>query len=491
MDYIEGVSLAQVLAEEGAQKQENVIKWAKQLTDTLGYLHSRKPSIIYRDMKPSNIMLKPDGNITLIDFGTAREYEEKKLEDTTYLGTVGYAAPEQFGGQGQTDARTDIYNLGVTLYHLVTNHNPSEPPYVIRPIREINASLSPGLEMIIAKCTQSNPEDRYQTAAELMYALENYETIDSKYRSSQKTKLASFIGVSLAAVVAGSGSLLAYNGMLASRGDLYQNYVASASDQTITARESADMYLEAIALDPTREEAYLDLVDLFLDYDINSTDAKGRSENVDDVLSIEESAVITNLEAGLSVEENNSTTVIFPLEQLASSNYDAYQDVAFEIANAYWYEYELLNARTSVGSEWFSRAQEKYPISEVYVRIGGLRNDIQRYRSQNRTEMMYDSYEALWASQESLYEFAEEMDDNDTRMLVWPEIINNIDSETVYFVETIDHEDIYELISSIEESAIELSEGSPLNEVKTQVSDLLVQIDDTRSKLDVAVRQRS
>ena len=86
----------------------------------LGYLHSRVPPIIYRDMKPANIMLKPDGNLTLIDFGTAREFKERNLADTTCLGTVGYAAPEQFGGMGQTDARTDIYCLGATLYHLIT-----------------------------------------------------------------------------------------------------------------------------------------------------------------------------------------------------------------------------------------------------------------------------------------------------------------------------------------------------------------------------------
>ena len=128
MDYIQGNSLKNRLDEFGAQPQELVIEWAKQLSDVLGYLHTRKPAIIYRDMKPSNIMLKPDGKLTLIDFGTAREYKEKNLADTTCLGTIGYAAPEQFGGKGQTDGRTDIYCLGATLYHLVTGMNPSEPP---------------------------------------------------------------------------------------------------------------------------------------------------------------------------------------------------------------------------------------------------------------------------------------------------------------------------------------------------------------------------
>ena len=129
MDYIEGKPLSDAIQEYGAQPQESVIKWAKQLCNVLGYLHSQTPAIIYRDMKPSNVMLKPDGNLVLIDFGIAREYKEQNLADTTCLGTIGYAAPEQFGGRGQTDARTDIYCLGATLHHLITGQDPCKPPY--------------------------------------------------------------------------------------------------------------------------------------------------------------------------------------------------------------------------------------------------------------------------------------------------------------------------------------------------------------------------
>lgn len=109
MDFIEGQPLSEVLLEYGAQPQDIVVEWAKQLCDVLNYLHTRNPPIIYRDMKPANVMLKPEGNITLIDFGIAREFKEQNLADTTCLGTRGYAAPEQFGGRGQTDARTDIF----------------------------------------------------------------------------------------------------------------------------------------------------------------------------------------------------------------------------------------------------------------------------------------------------------------------------------------------------------------------------------------------
>lgn len=127
MDYIEGRTVKSIIEEYGAMTEDQVIKIGRQLCEALQYLHQMTPPIIYRDMKPGNIMMRPNGDVMLIDFGTAREFKERNLADTTCLGTVGYAAPEQFGGMGQTDARTDVYGLGVTLYHLITNMNPSEP----------------------------------------------------------------------------------------------------------------------------------------------------------------------------------------------------------------------------------------------------------------------------------------------------------------------------------------------------------------------------
>lgn len=173
MDYIEGISLKDKLGGEGVFPQEDVIRWGRQLCGVLGYLHSQTPPVIYRDLKPANIMLKADGDIVLIDFGTAREYKTGNQEDTINIGTVGYAAPEQYGGKGQSDARTDIYCLGVTLYQLVTGKNPCEPPYLVMPIRQWNPELSERLEQIILKCTEFEPEDRYQSCEEVYRALES------------------------------------------------------------------------------------------------------------------------------------------------------------------------------------------------------------------------------------------------------------------------------------------------------------------------------
>ena len=196
MDYIEGGSLQKRLEKMGPQNADDVVKWSLQLADVLGYLHSRKPPIIYRDMKPSNVMLKPDGNVCLIDFGTAREYKQTSSGDTTWLGTRGYAAPEQFGGHGQTDARTDIYTLGATMYHLLTGYSPADTQFIIYPISRFRPELAgTGIEKIVAKCCQPDPKDRYQSCAELTYALEHVHDEDDTVRKSRNRKWYSFLGL--------------------------------------------------------------------------------------------------------------------------------------------------------------------------------------------------------------------------------------------------------------------------------------------------------
>ena len=176
-DYIQGDTLDCVLSKTGFLSQDSAISIAKQICDTLQYLHSRTEGVFFGNISPSKIILKPDGNIVLTDYFWTTKYDNANLTDTTCLGTKGYSAPEQFGGVDSTDARTDIYCLGTVLYSLVTGKNLSEPPYEIRPIREFDEDFSPGLENVIQKCTQLSPEDRYQSASELMYALEGYQCL--------------------------------------------------------------------------------------------------------------------------------------------------------------------------------------------------------------------------------------------------------------------------------------------------------------------------
>ena len=279
MDYVEGNSLNKALKEYGPQPQEYVIEWGKQLCDVLGYLHSREPAIIYRDMKPGNIMLKPDGNICLIDFGTAREYKEGSIEDTQCLGTRGYAAPEQYGGQGQTDARTDIFCLGATLFHLVTGVNPAAPPYEMKPITQIDPTLSTGLEQILLKCTQNDPDKRYQSCAELMYDLEHYDEMDVSARKKQKRKLFGFLAVAAMAVLFLAAAAGFRTGERKLTKASYDNYISSAEKQITDPELAYETYMEAIAANPKRYEAYQGILNLYIsDGELSKEEAQKLTE---------------------------------------------------------------------------------------------------------------------------------------------------------------------------------------------------------------------
>ena len=170
-EFIEGENLSTIISQYGAQPVDKVFSWTKQVCGILHYLHNLEPAHIHRDIKPMNLLLTHNGEIKLIDYGIMRTYKPGAKCDTRPLGTNGFAAPEQYGGLGQTDARTDIYGLGMTMFNLVTGINPNNPPYEIKPIRQINPALPKRLEEIISRCIEPNPDKRYQTADALLAAL--------------------------------------------------------------------------------------------------------------------------------------------------------------------------------------------------------------------------------------------------------------------------------------------------------------------------------
>lgn len=275
MDYIQGKSLHKVLQESMERDQrpiaaEDVISWGMQLCDVLYYLHTREHPIIYRDMKPANIMLKPDGEISLIDFGTARIFKNGNAEDTTCLGTPGYAAPEQYGGSGQSRPQSDIYCLGATLHHLLTGRNPAAAPFYFPPITQCRPALldeTPrewrnallGLEMIISKCTQYDPEERYQNCAQVKYDLEHPGELGLPYRRKLKRKMLAFSACAAMSLLMGVGSLA--GNILTRRTETtgYEYYIESAS--TAAGTDKLKLYKKAIALNPRQEKAWLALLD--------------------------------------------------------------------------------------------------------------------------------------------------------------------------------------------------------------------------------------
>lgn len=374
MDYIQGKSLETVLKSSGnkPQKKEDVLEWAKQLCDVLGYLHTREKPIIYRDMKPANVMLRPDGNVMLIDFGTAREFKSRSVADTTCLGTRGYAAPEQYGGMGQTDARTDIYCLGATLYHLLTGHNPAEPPYEICPIGQwIPEYAGSGLEKVINKCTQPDPAARYQSCAELMYALEHVDEEDDAARKLRDSKWRTFLvacAVCLAGVVGMAGTKIGWNRQV---GITYDSYVLNAQNAPDTA-SAIDYYTKAIAMDPERVEAYEGTVRLLdTDYCVTS----------------EESQMLTS--AIMHTEGGSKTSI----DYLQSGNREAYDKLVYRIAGDYYFFYDGADNRTKAAN-WYEKVLNSKNLSAQQLEIANSLYKIGNYyASLGKSESKYDFVE--------------------------------------------------------------------------------------------------
>lgn len=173
LEYIQGRDLEAIQAERNQPlSPAEVVDWAIQLCDVLAYLHGHTPqAIVFRDMKPSNVMLDQHGRIRLIDFGIAKGFQAN--QKGTMIGTEGYSPPEQY--RGEASVASDLYSLGATLHHLLTNQDPRlEAPFSFgeRPLRLANPAVSADLEAVIAVSLQYNPADRFQSAADMKHALE-------------------------------------------------------------------------------------------------------------------------------------------------------------------------------------------------------------------------------------------------------------------------------------------------------------------------------
>lgn len=180
MEFIDGKTLEDMLISmRSPLNEQKIVEYGIQLCRVLTYLHTRTPPIIYRDLKPPNIMVTSKGIMKLIDFGVARTRKEGKQKDTIAMGSAGYAPPEQYG-RAQTDARSDIYALGATLLHLATGIPPVplQPP---RPgdVRKHAPTMKAQTEQIIIKAMSLRREDRYQHSPEMERAL--LECLDQPY----------------------------------------------------------------------------------------------------------------------------------------------------------------------------------------------------------------------------------------------------------------------------------------------------------------------
>lgn len=166
MDFIEGKNLSQVISERGAIPFKEVLEWFYQLADVLKYLHTREPKIIFKDLKPSNIILSDEGKIYLIDFGIARSFDQERSADTTYYVSNGFSPPEQYG-TGQCDQRADIYSLGVVLYSLLLGEIPKALNFKYETLKH-KVQISDTFNAAIMAALEYNPENRPTTIDEMV-----------------------------------------------------------------------------------------------------------------------------------------------------------------------------------------------------------------------------------------------------------------------------------------------------------------------------------
>lgn len=364
MDYVEGESLDRVIRREGPQSEENVQRWMLEICDVLGYLHSQHPPIVYRDIKPNNIMLHPDGYVKLIDFGVVREYKDEAdiKQDTIAFGTQGYAPPEQYG-KAQTDPRADIYAMGATMWHLLAGEAPSME-FPLRNVRDRNPNVGEGFaDVIIPKCTALERTARYQSCDELASDLDIYEELTREFRNKQVNRVRAFAVSAVLAVVlvvAGFGLLGARDSTISEK---YDSYLALGADMTQTDPEGAEeQYLEAIEKKPDGIDAYEGLIASYKVDGEFTDDEKKQFDNV--------------YQKNLGVLQNSSR----------------FAELSYEIGRLYWTYYAGEGAgggdtadnqatRISFSSEYFKNAAadqnfENYDRAQVYNGIAQFTSSI-------------------------------------------------------------------------------------------------------------------
>lgn len=206
MDYIDGETLEQkLLAAKAPLPETAVLGWARQLCDALGYLHHQQPPIIFRDLKPANVMVTKRGEVKLIDFGIARFFSPRRTRDTQALGTPGYAPPEQYGNT-QTDPRADVYALGATLYHLLTNYDVGRTPFSLPPLRSRNPNVSASTAAAIERATRLDRAQRYPDIATFARELGLSAATGAQSAKAQQQQQQSQQGAWRARATAGQGA---------------------------------------------------------------------------------------------------------------------------------------------------------------------------------------------------------------------------------------------------------------------------------------------
>ena len=465
MDYIEGETLKKVLIDNGPQPQERVIKWGIEIASVLTYLHSLDPPVIYRDMKPANIILQPDGRLKLIDFGVARTYKCGKSEDTVPLGTKGYAAPEQFSTNknigGQSDQRTDIYNLGVTLYELLTNHLPTEPPYELYPLKEVNPKLSSGLDKIIHKCTRPNPDDRYKSADELIEDLLNYKKLDEEYIKKQKEKLRKVrIPFTIGIILMISGIMLGAVNLIMSANE-YDALIVETGD-----RESRIENLErAISLKPKELQGYELMMEEY---------------TKDGVISTSESENLLNVYNTYVLNQRKTSKNFLDINYVYGENYLTFFEgnTDTSLRNKVVIAMPFFEAIKDSGENEY----DKYDIARACVDLGNFyRKYILEGNDILESEADRNTYKNLISDCNKFLD-ADFTGNNIFKITVYDLIINIMEKERINLTTNFDKDKIFKVIERIEKQTKNIKTSNA--EIYEEKENILEKCSDVKSKFN-------
>ena len=282
MEYVEGRSLQKILEDGRAYTVREAAAAGLQLCGIMEQLHGHNPSMIFRDLKPANILVRPDGQFVLVDYGAVRKLRKDAATDTMQLGTDGYAAPEQYGGWEQSDERTDIYGIGAVLHHMITGRPPLDTG--LRPLREILGAEGESRQLdemakILLRCCMTAPSMRYSSCKELEKALRSVIRLRTRSRIRERGWKWFVLLVNTAAVCLGLAIVLAASAAGAETAE-YCALIETAANET-TLEEKKEVYQRAAALRPEDPEAYICFLrDLVEDCVIT----EGEKRALDDVL---------------------------------------------------------------------------------------------------------------------------------------------------------------------------------------------------------------
>lgn len=354
MDYVQGKSIKDILDSKKVLSQSQAVSIMSQVAKVLMYLHSLSNPILYRDMKPSNIMLLKDGTIRLIDFGISEEITEDNKVIKEALGTWGFAAPEQVKKGAEYDLRSDIFSFGRTFYTMITGvAPPRDLKQSLKPIRSINSTISVGLESFINKCMALNPDERYQDFSTILVDLPNVDKHDGGYRVKQYLKL--IISSSLLITALTFGSL----GVIGKRNEVknLQNKYLNALELARSSNNIND-WVTAIEKSPLKIEPYFEMLEQVKQDGVFSDD--------------EEKAV-------LGVITPNS-------KQLSSS--PKYKDLTLELGKIYYF---YRNGDVKAG-KWLYDSKDTNELANILFNLTEFNKNLKSAVLESSDSGLYEEY---------------------------------------------------------------------------------------------------